>query len=165
MNELDVLEPEQLADPANPANDGYYDSLRSLRALANSYAERMRNRHVYIVRQTHAGKSAKEIAQTLDVTQNTIYNVLRRDDAQGLMSVLRHTEHLVEGPRLELRRNMLWRIASRNEEEDPNIAISSLKELNKLAGSYPMQVPDAPTQVNIVINGELLPRTALDQAK
>lgn len=163
MDELACLEPEHLADPANPANDGYYETLRGLRALADAAAQRMRRKHVAIVRQAHAGKLNTDIAREFNVSQNTVGNVLRRDDAKNLLSLLRHAEHLIEGPRLELRRNVLWRIAQRSELEDPGMTINAIKELNKLAGAYPLAVAPTPTQVNVVINGEMLPRTALDQ--
>ena len=155
--------PEDLLDEFHPANDTYFTQLRTLRGHAVRLSTSMHYRHVEIAKLRQQGRSNTEIAEAVRVTPQTVGNVLRRDDVQELSTVLGHIGMLIDGPNLELRKHMLWRIARRNEEPEPNVAISALKELNKLEGAYPVQAAATAAVVNVTINGEALPRTKLDE--
>jgi len=63
-----------------------------------------------------------------------------------------------DGPNELLRRNMLWRIAVKNETTDPKESIKAIAELNRMA-----QARKAPTGFKIVINGVSLEPGALDE--
>ncbi len=154
--------PEMLLDRYSPENDVYYRALDHLRAFAVNLTARMRPKHVHIVRGHHQGRSNSEIAAEVGVSGNTVSRVLGQKDAQELLKTLRQIAIQIDGPNLAHRKHVLWRIVVDNEVHDPNIAIQALKELNKVEGAYPTQAP-TPPQVNIVINQEQLPRTALDE--
>lgn len=156
--------PDMLLDPHNPANDQYFKSLDALRALAVQQSGAMRQRHVEIVRRSHTGAKPSDIATDLKIAVQTVYAVLRRPESATLLSTLRHIGHLIDGPNLELRKHVLWRIAKRNEVMEPNVTISAMKELNKLDGAYPVQTQPTVPAVNITINQDSMPRTALDEA-
>ena len=157
-----VMPPELLVDKNNPANDTYYQSLRGLRSLAVAQATRMRPMHVQVVRLHQQGVRSVEISKKLQVTQATVSRTLKRFDSRELLQILQHLAHLTEGPNLEVRRNMLWRIAHQNESMEPNTAISALKELNKLDGAYPEQTQQLNQNLTITINQNLFPKTDLD---
>lgn len=163
MLDLPTVPPELLKDPDNPANDQYYQQLRRLREVMTSMSARMPMRHIQYVRLYHQGKSPSAIAEQLDVKTTTVSNALNKEPAKRLLRTLQYTQALIDGPNLELRRNMLWRIAARSEEDDPHVSIASIKELNKLAGAYPVQAPQVATVTNITINQKQLPRTKLDE--
>lgn len=156
------LAPEMLLDENNPANDAYFSSLRSLRHLAISQSAKMTAKHVQVAKLAHQSLAKKDIAVKVRFTPSTVSAVLKRDDVQVLCEILSHMNHLIDGPNLDVRKNMLWRIAHHNEQMEPSVCLAALKELNKLAGSYPVQSIQQNTAINITINGKALPRTELD---
>ncbi len=151
-----------LVDTNNPANDTYYQSLRGLRALAVTQAMKMRPKHVQVARLHQQGERNVDIAKKLSLSQGAVGQMLKRRDAKELLHVLQHLAHLTDGPNLEVRRNMLWRIAHMNEIMEPNTTIQALKELNKLDGAYPEQAQQIQQNLTITINSTLLPKTELD---
>lgn len=76
---------------------------------------------------------------------------------------------LLEGPNEALRRNMLWRIAVKEEEPDPKTSIKAIEALNKMHfQNHQIKNPDAggnqpPPQVTININQDILPKGPLDK--
>lgn len=162
MESMTPVPHELLLDENNPANDPYFRNLEALRAVAVSYSRRMRARHVRIVQMAHQGRANKDIAEELKITQGTVSRILHRDDAIRLRETLQHIGQLLDGPSLELRANMLWRIARTNEDPEPAITIQAVKELNKMSGAYPVQAQAVTPNINIVINDQAMPRTALD---
>lgn len=155
--------PEDLVDAHHPANDRFYQQLRQLRGMVTHAAAQMRPRQVEMVRLFHQGVPTKDIAKRTQVATPTVYRHVNSERGQALLHALRLSQQLVDGPNLELRRNMLWRIAAAAEDNEPHTAITAIKELNKLAGAYPVQEQQAPTVTNITINNEALPRTKLDE--
>ena len=67
----------------------------------------------------------------------------------------------LDGPTQDHRKGLLFRIALDNEKEKPSVAITAITEINKMSGSYEQQGGGIVN--NITINGELLPRGALDE--
>lgn len=157
------LPPEDLLDHEDPQNDRFFRQLQSLRTHAATLSTKMLPRQVEAVRLHVTGSTNKAIATKLKYTQSAVTQLLRHNaKAIELANVLRRINGLLDGPNVEVRKNMLWRIAANSEMREPGTAIAALKELNKLDGAY-AQPLQAPPQVQIVINQELMPRTTLDK--
>lgn len=96
--------------------------------------------------------SATDIAEKLKVSLPTIA-AAKADPRVRRMLVLNETlNHHRRGPSLESRAALLWRIALRNEESKPRIAIAAVDTLNKQTGVYKPddQAGNQPTQINVV---------------
>lgn len=162
LAEQPMLPPEELVDADNPLNDRYHRNLEALQRAAVVKSRQMRARYVAVARGIHADETPKDIADRLKIRLATVYSIRKRQDVQDLLDILRHLAALIEGPNLALRKHMLWRIARANEDGEPNVTIQAVKELNKIDGAYPVQAIQPPATVNVTINQEAMPRTALD---
>jgi len=156
--------PEELLDHEDPANDRYFKHLQSLRALTQCAASALRPRQAEVARLHHRGKSNKDIAQQLGYSATRVSILLtQHPGVREYVRLLGQHDATVAGPSVELRKNVLWRIAANSETRDPGIAIAALRELNRMDGSLVhTNAMQAPTTVNIQINQDVMPRTALD---
>lgn len=128
----EYMPPEIVLNPHHPATDPYLKDIEQLKQEIVNQSACLRPKHVQIVKLAHKNKKTKEIAETVSVGMETVRRVLRQTEARCLLALLRHLTLALEGPITAQRRHMLWRIAQRNEIEDPRVAISALAELNKV---------------------------------
>lgn len=155
------IEPQELLDKEDPANDRFFRTLENQRAHINIQANKMHHRHAQVARLHAQGLMGKEIAEKMKYTQSTVSNILQKDAVKKLIDLIRRTNALVEGPNLSVRKNMLWRIAANNEHHEAAVSLAAIRELNKIDGSYLEKLQTQP-QVTIVINQDQLPKTQLD---
>jgi hypothetical protein len=157
------LPPEMLLDKDHPKNDQYYKSLqkieRSIRVQGNLLNPNQRE----VARLTRTGIKTRDIAKKLNIAPATVRKYNNNPDVLRLRSLLDHYQHLQDGPNIEHRKAILYRIVLDNEVDKPNIAIQGIQEINKMSGSYENQQAGNNGNVfNIQINGDLLPRGGLD---
>ncbi|GAF76362.1 unnamed protein product [marine sediment metagenome] len=153
--------PEELLDREDPANDRFFRSLYNQRAHINTLSRKLPPRNVQVARLHVQGMRGKEIATKLNYAQTTISAILQKPRVQNLVDLLRRANALIEGPNLAVRKNLLWRIAANNEHNEPAVTLAAIRELNKIDGAYQEKI-NAPTQVTVIINQDLLPKTQLD---
>lgn len=157
--------PADLAlDPSHPANDNYLRAIQKIRNVIVMQTMRMHPNHVEVIKQAHRGVDVKDIAEAVGLTPETVRNIQKREKGQRLRALLIHLDQALDGPSEAQRKNMLWRIAVKNEEEDPRVAISSVDSLNKMDQAAKQMVAQSTGNmpINITINTELMPRTVLD---
>jgi len=124
----------------------------------------MRPLHTDIVKRHHAGQQNIQIAEDLNITPQTVSNIVNGDKGKRLRALLAHYEYAIEGPNEAQRRNALWRIALDNEEDEPKTAISAIAELNRMTlADYTQKQTNAPQTTTIIINQNILPKGPLDQ--
>lgn len=161
----DLLPPEYLLDSDNPANDQYLRQIEAIKRLIVAQSAIMRPTQIEIVKKRHLGKRTKDIAAEVELSPVSVSRSMRDPKAQRLLALLSHLGLMMEGPREAQRRNLLWRIATKNELIDPRVAISAVSELNKMShqGQVLAKGGGGPSNVvQIVINNETFPRGALD---
>jgi hypothetical protein len=161
----ELLPPEMLLDETHPANDKYLQSIESIKRYIVSHSAGMHYSHVQICKARHVGQSAAQIAEKVDVTPLTVNRALKSPPGEKLLALLHHLSLLMEGPRLQHRNNLLWRIAIKNEDRQPRVTIAALAEMNK---SHHQQEALQSGHLNnnvvqIVINNDMFPRGALDE--
>lgn len=161
----DDLPPELLLDPEHPDNDRYFDALAHIKRAVMDAQQRLRPLQRHAVMLHRQGLKNTEIAKKLDLNDNTIGKYINSPEAQRLMRVMDHHQHQLDGPNFEHRKAILYRIALEQEKKQPKTTITAIQEINKMSGVY----QDGPgsggvhNEINIQINGELLPRGPLDQ--
>jgi hypothetical protein len=161
--EISLLPPEALLAPNNPANDEYLRDVAALKRMIVSQTKCLQPTHVEICKKFHTGKKKIDIADEVGLTPVTVGRALKAPAAQKLLALLQHLALMMDGPRDGQRRNFLWRIAIRNEEKDPRVAISAIAEINKMTHlEKQLDLGIGDNVVQIVINNDLLPRGALD---
>ena len=160
----DDLPPELLLDPEHPDNDRYFDSLAHIKRAVMDAQLRLRPMQRHAIMLHRNGMKNKEIANKLDINPNTVSKYLNLPQAQRLMRVMDHHQHQIDGPNFEHRKAILYRIALEQEKSQPKTTITAIQEINKMSGVYQQDQGGmhAGGDINIQINGELLPRGALD---
>lgn len=162
----DLLPPEYLLDSDNPANDQYLRQIEDIKRLIVAQSAIMRPTQIEIVKKRHLGKRTKDIAAEVELSPVSVSRSMKDPKAQRLLALLSHLTLLMDGPREAQRRNLLYRIATRNELTDPRVSIAAVAEINKM--SHQGQVlakgggGGSGNVVQIVINNETFPRGALD---
>lgn len=163
----ELLPPEALLDSNNPANDNYLREIAMLKRLIVSESKKLKPKHVEMVKKHHLNKTNVLIAEELGVAAGTVGKALKQKPALKLLALLRHLALMMDGPREGQRRNFLWRIAMRNELEDPRTAIAAVAEINKMTHQdKQLELGSAGlggNVVQVVINNEQFPRGILDQ--
>ena len=84
----ELLPPDVLLDPNNPANDDYLREIAMLKRLIVSESKKLRPKHVEMVKKHHLNKTNVLIAEELDVTPNTVSKALRKPEALKLLALL-----------------------------------------------------------------------------
>lgn len=163
-NNADVP-PDIALDPHNPANDKFFQTMQRVNRELVATATAMRPKHAGILREVHRGVRNKDIAERMSISQGMVSTVIRSSNGQKFLSLLRYRQALTDGPSTELRQNILWRIAARNEESAPRITLTAVDLLNKMANSYgeEAQTSGIPS-INIVVSSPALQKTQLDIA-
>lgn len=155
-----ALPPEVLLDKYHPRNDKYFQELNFLRKQLQSHKTLMKPKAAMAVALFRNGKNFREIGDNLMIGPNTISKYVQSPDGIRLRQLLDHQQQLIDGPNVEHRKGILYRIVVDNEKPDPAVAIQALKEINKMSGVYENTATG--NVVNIQINADLLPRGALD---
>ncbi len=148
-------------DPYHPDSDEYVRKDARLRAAMASHAKHMNPKAVQAVKMYAKAVPISKIANTLGVTPPTVRNYVNSKAACELLQYIRHYAAHLEGPTIEHRKNILYRIIVDNEKSKPQVAMNAVDMLNKMDGSY-VKEEEKSNVINIQINNELLPRTALD---
>ena len=161
----DLLPPEYLLDSDSPANDQYLRQIESIKRLIVSQSALLRPTQIEIVKKRHLGKRTKDIAVEVDMSPISVSRNLKEPQAQRLLALLSHLSLMMDGPREAQRKNLLYRIAARNELIDPRVSISAIAEINKMThqGQVLAKGGGGPSNVvQIIINNDTFPRGALD---
>lgn len=161
----DLLPPEYLLDSDSPANDQYLRQIEDIKRLIVAQSAIMRPTQIEIVKKRHLGKRTKDIAVEVELTPISVSRSMKDPKAQRLLALLSHLSLMMDGPREAQRKNILCRIALRNELIDPRVSISAIAEINKMShqGQVLAKGGNGPSSVvQIIINTETFPRGALD---
>jgi hypothetical protein len=159
--ETSLLPPELMLNEDHPDSDPYIQSTRRIQQMIVAQSASMPYKAVQMAKLAHTGLNKTEIGHRLNVSGSTVSKHLKKDDSKRLLALMSYYDAAIEGPHLMARKNMLWRIARKNEIEDPRVAISALSELGKYdAAQNDLHVGGGTTQ--IIINTQQLPRGTLD---
>lgn len=159
------LPPECLLDKYHPRNDQYFSDMNMTRKRLASQKALMKPKAAAAVTLFRSGKNFTEIGALLNIGPQTISKYIQSPDGLRLRALIDHHQQQIDGPNADHRKGILYRIVIDNETTDPTVAISAIKELNKMAGSYAETGSGSGSQgnvFNISINNELMPRTSLD---
>ena len=154
----------ELLDETHPATDVYHQSIERLKRAIVQASSDMYPQHVSIAKEAQKGGSYADIGRRLNVCAQTVSNTLKKPKTKYLVELLGYLRMAQDGPQEAQRKHFLWRIAIRNEMEDPRVAISATAEINRMNHNREMfdNGNAGSGKIEIVINGGLLPRTELD---
>jgi len=160
----DALPSEFLLNEHHPANDQYEVNLRAVQQKIFAFGRLMKPKKLELARLLRLNLSTKAVAKRLNTTPTTIYKWSKEPEVIRMVTLMDHLQHGLDGPNLDHRVGILYRIALDNEEKRPNVSVAALQEINKMKGAYQASNPlgGNGNVYNIQINGELLPRTGLD---
>ena len=156
------LPAELMLDEHHPMNDKYQQQIRRVEQKVFAVGRLMKPKHREAARLQRTLMSTKDMAKRLNVTPVTVNNWLLRPDVIRYSTLLDYLSAAKEGPSIEHRKGVLWRVALDNEEGRPNITVQAIQEMNKMSGTYNVDNQQGGNVYNIQINGELMPRGALD---
>ncbi len=128
----EVLEPEDMLAEGHPANDQYLQNQKLMQQQIVDQSNRMTPVHVMIVKHHHTGLNNKAIAHKLGITPTTVSRVIKSPKGQRLKTLLAFYQHGIEGPTVAQRKNMLWRMAVKNEDDRPTVSKECIAELNRM---------------------------------
>ena len=161
----DTLPPELLLDPDHPDNDRFFDSLAHINRAVRDAAAKLRPIQKHAALLYRQGLNYTEISKKLDVTPTSISKWMNDPTAKRFLSVMDHHQRMRDGPNFDHRKAILYRIALEQEKSQPKTTIAAIQEINKMSGVYADNASggiNAGGDINISINGDLLPRGALD---
>lgn len=160
--------PEEFLLENHPANDDYMRGIEHTQRQIMHLSRTMRPKQVQIIKDVFAELNYTQAALKNNTTGATVSRLVNSPQGQRLLGMLQYHLTLIEGPNLAQRRNMLWRIAKDAETVDPKVSIKAIDSLNKMTYTeYEQENPKdglagAGTNIQIVINQELMPRGELD---
>ncbi len=146
----DNLPIELLNDPAHPKNDQFYQSLNQIKRAIVHQSAILRPIEVQAAKYDLTGITHVKVAEKLDVGAISVGKYLKKPGVIRLQQLIRHMQHLLDGPRQEHRKNILYRIAIDNEHQRPSVSVSAIDMINKMCGSY--EEKSATNTVNFSIN-------------
>lgn len=158
------LPAEHLLDDDHPAADDFHQAVTDLERSIFAHGRSMKHKHREFARMVRTAASTKDISKKFNKTAHTVYTWAKRPDVQRMIALLDRLQHKMDGPTLAHRNGILYRIALDNEEKRPNVSVQALQEINKVSGAYAQEgnFGNSGNVVQIQINGEILPRGALD---
>ena len=159
------LPPELLLNPEHPDNDRYFQSLEHINRAVTDAAAKLRPLQKHAVLLYRTGLNDTEVAKKLDCSPQAVSGWVNSKQGRRLVAVVDHQQRLKDGPNFEHRKAILYRIALEQERAQPKTTIAAIQEINKMTGVYAENALggiNAGGDVNISINGDLLPRGALD---
>ena len=153
---------ELTLDLHHPMNDAFQRRIDELSGKIQAFGRLMPKKKRDVAKLYCRNLTTRDIAKRVDVCPQTVRKWLRLPKVAHLVLLIEHLKQAIDGPNLEHRKGILYRIAIDNEEKRPNISIMAIQEINKMSHSYAQPEQQAGNVVNIQINGELLPRGSLD---
>jgi len=158
-----LIPPQLLLDEHHPANDEYLKNIKHIERAVVSAQSKLKRTHVHMVKARLHGESVIAIAERYNVTPQTVSAAVNKPNAKKLAALLSHHQLAIEGPTNAQRANMLWRIAKDTEQNQPRTAITAVDTLNKMTlAAYEQKANNQSPTINIQINQQNLPKTALD---
>jgi hypothetical protein len=158
----DQLPGELILDEYHPRADEFMVARREIESKIFAFGRQMKPKHRELARLIRAPLELKDVAKKLNKSTQTIRSWCKRDDIIRMVSLLDYQAQQIEGATTEHRKGVLWRIILDNEEKRPNISVQAMQEFNKMSGAYQQEGGNNGNVVNIQINGDLMPRGALD---
>jgi hypothetical protein len=148
----------------HPAADQYIQHLRDTQKAIVAQSLAMKNKKlVTAVKLHHRGSSYADIGREVGHTPIWVSKHIKTAPAQRLVALLAYYQEALDGPNEAQRRAMAWRIAVRNEDNQPKVSMTALAELNKMDNLGKEAMAALTTgDINIVINNNLS-RTSLDE--
>ena len=149
-----------LADRTEPLDpDDSYDKdthhlLRRLSAAQNQ----LRPHHREWGRLFLSGMIFTKIADKAGVTSSAITAAFKKPAMADYLNFLGQLQRKQGGPALAARRDMLWRIAKREEHDNPRVSLQALDILNRGEGLYVRDDHVGEGQINVTINQLTLPQ-------
>lgn len=137
--------------PFIPVPDKHQRALDAFQARLERLAPFLRPQWREIVRLAATGHANKDIAAEVGVAPGTVTSVLQREHCQQYLALLTARIDYLEGPTVAARRQMLWRIATDNEDSAPRVAIQAVDVLNKQDGIYSDHLKPNSGDLNIQI--------------
>jgi hypothetical protein len=156
--ELEILNDTHL-DTVEPL-DPYYREVTHLQSKLASIRARTPHKRMAIVSALLRGEQKKEIIKSLRTSYTTINLAMKDVDCQNYVAAYMRSTRLRQGPTLEARGGMLWRIALREEITSPRTSIAAIDALNKQDGVYAKNddsVGDSGVKVtvnNFIVDGQ-----------
>ena len=161
LREAERVPAELSEDPVFPGADRFYAAIDKVERTILHYSRALKVKEVKALKLRFKGVAVTSVGKEVGMATETLRKLESSVKGSRLLALMSHLEHLRDGPRVEHRRNLLYRIAADNELNRPRIAVAALQELNKMAG-LGLSGAEAGGGVNITINNELFPRGALD---
>ena len=162
-----LQDPEEFLDRNHPENDQYMKSVEHVQRKIMHASSQLRHKQVQILKTVFTGLNFTDTAQKHHTTPSTVSRLVKSPNGQRLLNLLQYHLKLLEGPAEAQRRNMLWRIALKEEQIDPKTAIKAIEALNKMHFQQHTinQDESSADKPNVVINinQDLLPKGHLDQ--
>ncbi len=157
------LPADMALDPNHPASDPFIQSLQSIQKRIIAQAQLMPRQHAEVVRLVHQGLSNEDIQNRTG--RKVIGTVMKKDASKRLLALLQHLSVAMGGATIAQRKNLLWRIAQREEYDGPRTSIAAIAELNKfdLADQANATTRATAGGTVITINQQILPRGKLDE--
>lgn len=99
----------------------------------------------------YSGLNNVKVAELAGCSPGTVAKARKNPDVRRILALLERLNRLHTGPQEAQRMAMLWRIAKREEEKQPRVAINALDVINKQAGIYQRDdgTSDGPVVVKI----------------
>lgn len=161
-------DPQEFLDRNHPENDDYMKSLEHVQRQIMHASRTLRPKQVNIIKSVFAGDLFTVVAAKHSCHPATVGKLVKSPNGQRLLGLLHYHMKLLEGPNEALRRNMLWRIAVREELQDPKTSIKAIEAVNKMHFQrHQIENPNAgdtvKPQVTININQNVMPKGKLDE--
>ena len=164
--------PNDYLDEFHPDNDQYIKGVEHVQRQLVHATRSLRPKQVEILKTIFAGANFTQTAKKHGTTAVTVSRLVKSPNGERLLSLLQYHLKLLEGPQEAQRRAMLWRIAQREEINNPKTSIVAMGELNKMHNFEKQLTQDkevgkaggstqAPTVI-VNIDQKLMPRGKLD---
>lgn len=163
--------PSDYLDEHHPENDQYMKSVEHIQRQIMYVNKQLRPKQVQILKTVFSGVNYTNTAKEHGTTLPTVSRLVKSTNGERLLSLLHYHLKLIEGPNEAQRRSMLWRIAAREEVNNPKTSIAALGELNKMhnfakqldqTAELANSSSSATPTVIVNINQATLPRGNLD---
>lgn len=109
-----------------------------------------------------AGKNYKEAAKIVKKRHMETLELMGTGEYKALMHRMNTLKVHQGGPTKDMRRNMLWRIAVDNQEDDPKESTKALSEIGKLDDPKEGGSGGGFGTINVIISSDVLKKGPLD---
>jgi hypothetical protein len=133
--ELEILTEDDHLDIVEPS-DPYFREVTQLQAKLGNLRNRITSKRMTIVQALLRNESKASIVSTYRTSYATIAAALADPQCQEYAATYMRSYRLRQGPSMEARGGLLWRIALREEQDSPRTSIAAIDALNKQQGVY-----------------------------